>query len=193
LADAEEYTGWKGDPSGAIRSYSGVGCPPGFRNYGGLPYIGSRWHHYGYCQVAKALSGVSLIGFDNKSIATVPLPFDLAPIGGEGCHLYLSPILIIPAWVDPKSLTGRIDFELGVIPNDTTMVGAKYYEQQMVLDPEFNTLGLRASRLATCTIGGGFTGQVPGFQFVAYGPYYQLRYEWAMSYSPKLLIVEFEL
>jgi len=190
-ADAEEVPGWIGDPTGGSRVNKGVGCPPDFTNYGLYPFIGNQWHHFGYSRVKyKSLAALNLIGVSSSSFGGLPLPFDLKALGGENCSLYTDILFAVPSFTEATSRDGRVDFHLGTIPNDLNFVGAVYTEQQIVLDTGFNGLGLRMSRLATCTVGGPFVGSLDLFQFFDFGNGFSLKQQWARYYAPKGLVLE---
>ena len=192
--DAQTARGWVGAPSGGSRSYRGVGCPSDFYNYGVYPYIGFAWRHFGYSRVKnKSLPAFDILGTNDRSLGGIPLPFDLSPLGAKGCRLYTAPLLIFPSRTDSSSREGRVDFDLGIIPNDGSLVGAVYFEQQVVLDPSFNSLGVRMSRLARCTVGGPFRGSCDFFQFFDFGNGFDLKRSYARYYAPKGLVVKLGL
>ena len=192
--DAQSSPGWVGAPSGGSRTYSGTGCPPDFFNYGTYPYIGFVWRHYGFCRAdRKNLPALDILGTSASSFGSLTLPLDLAPLGAKGCKLYTGPAFVFPSHTDPSSREGRVDFDLGTIPNDPNLVGAVYYEQQAVLDPSFNSFGIRMSRLARCVVGGPFQGSCAFFQFFDFGMGFDLKQVYARYYAPKGLVVELGL
>ena len=134
-ADAENYNStFTGGPTTITPTSLGKGCPSSYNNYGYFPYPGSRIHFYGYCQASlKKLLGIDLLGTTDKSWGGIPLPFDLTPLGGPGCKLYINVVGAMTSFTDPTSPTGRIDFKWGCIPVDPTLTGASFYEQQMVV------------------------------------------------------------
>ncbi len=189
--DAQVSPGWVGAPSGGSRNYSGTGCPPDFFNYGSYPYIGYAWHHFGFSRVdRKNLPALDILGTSASKWGRLSLPLDLAPLGAKGCRLYTDPALVFPSHTDPASKEGRVDFDLGTIPNDPALAGAAYYEQQAVLDPSFNAFGIRLSRLARCVVGGPFRGSCAYFQFFDFGMGFSLKQVYARYYAPKGLVVE---
>ncbi len=193
-ADAETASGWVGAPSGGARSYSGTGCPRDFFNYGTYPYIGYVWRHYGFSRAdRKDLPALDILGTSSTHLGGIPLPLDLAPLGAKGCRLYTDPALVFPSRTDASSREGRVEFDLGVIPNDPALVGAVYFEQQVVLDPAFNSLGVRMSRLARCTVGGPFQGKCDFFEFFDFGVHFDLKQPFARYYAPKGIVVELGL
>ncbi len=169
-ADAESYSAtFKGRPVKGTYVSLGKGCPSTFTNLAYLPYPGSRLQFTGYCQAnMKKLLGVSLLGTSDKKWGAITLPFDLTPLGGPGCKLYINVVAGMTAFTDPSSPTGRIVFTWGCLPVDPTLSGQSFYEQEMVVDPSFNAIGLRVSRYRKYTIGTPFHGSVKALTFYAY-------------------------
>ena len=190
-ADAQTYTGWTGYPKGGYRRYFGQGCPWNFYNYGEYPYIGYKWYHYGLSRVyKKKLLAFDIIGSNRRKFGSINLPLDLTKFGAKGCFLYTDIISIFQSYTDPGSPEGRVDFDLGVIPNLSILVGLSYFEQQIVLDDKFNSLGVRMSRLSECRIGGPFTGKVDCLQIFDFGTGFTLENKWARFFYPKAIILE---
>ncbi len=185
--DAQSYP-WKGAPTGGIRTYSGKGCPANFYNYGVKPSVGLGLYHYGYSRAAgKALPALDVVGRSRTRAGALSLPFDLGPLGAPGCSLYLSPDLVRTGRTSPA---GYVRFDWGYVPNDPALEGGTYYEQQFVLDPSFNALGLRASRLAACTVGRGMEEIVDCLAVVGYGSAFTLKSPAATKVEAKGLILE---
>ena len=188
--DAQAYS-WKGAPWGGTRTYSGKGCPAKFYNYGVKPGVGLALYHYGYSRaVGKQLPALDVVGKSRTKMGSLSLPFDLTPLGAPGCSLYVSPDLVRIGRTEPGSSSGYIRFDWGFIPNDPALEGSVYYEQQFVVDPSFNALGLRASRLATCTVGRGLEGMVDCLAVVGYGSGFTLKSRAAVKVEPKGLVME---
>ncbi len=185
--DAQSYA-WKGAPAGGSRVYSGKGCPAKFYNFGVKPQVGLALYHYGYSRAAgKELPALDVVGRSKTGSGSLSLPFDLSPLGAPGCSLYLSPDVVR---VSRTSTSGYARFDWGYIPNDPALEGSVYYEQQFVLDPSFNALGLRASRLAACTVGRGLEEIVDCLAVVGYGSGFSLKSPAATKVEAKGLILE---
>jgi len=181
--------------AGTRREY-GTGCPTDFRNYAIYPYAGSEWHHYGHCRVASNQTPCfMLLGTNDKKFGPITLPFDLSPLGANGCNLYVDIVQVFPTLADPGSTTGEFHLELGFLPNEPFLVGASYYVQMMALHPSYNSLGLGASPGREYTIGSGFAGSTPAFCIYGYKQNAQETWNLATTggiyYSPRANIVEF--
>jgi len=186
--DAEAYE-WTGLPSGGSRTYSGKGCPEDFRNFGAKPHLGQEHYHYGNTQVlGQRLPAIDMIGIQGGG--AVPLPFDLGPLGGPGCSLYTLPVLAATGVTDETSTTGYVRFDWGFIPNDPALEGAGYQNQQIVLEPGFNGLGMRFSRLAACKVGGGLKGAPACLHVAGYGQYFSLASPAANLIEARGLVME---
>ena len=164
------YHGWYSNgPKTNTPVTKGTGCPTNYSNYGYYPYVGGRLWLYGYSRVnKKKLPGFMIIGSNDKTYGGINLPFDLTPLGAPGCKLYIDVVTTFASFTDPQSSTGYIFFRMGCIPNDKIFEGAKFYCQQLVLDPSYNALGVRMSPYRIYTIGKGFSGKGDGFCFYAY-------------------------
>lgn len=93
--------------------------------------------------------GILAFGASNTSWGTQPLPAPLDALGMTGCTLWISPDLLeqvstglgIARWTAP-------------IPNDVGLIGARFFNQFLLLDPGVNPLGVVASNASVCGIGG---------------------------------------
>ena len=72
-----------------------------------------------------------LIGFSDTVWGSIPLPWDLAPLGAVGCKLFASGELIFGF---TTSATGTFTHTLGV-PNDNSLLGLKFYNQHVIDEP----------------------------------------------------------
>ena len=95
-------------------------------------------------KVPPAAAAVALFGLSNTQWGSLPLPFDLRPIGMPGCYVYQSNNLSIPF------LAGVV--AIGV-PNSPELIGNMLHEQAVVVDPGANLLGLTTSNALTLTFG----------------------------------------
>jgi len=186
-ADAQVYP-WKGAPPGGTRTYSGKGCPADFYNYGTKPSFGLGLVHYGHSRARReGLPALDLVGRSSSRWGSSALPFDLSPLGAPGCFLYVSPDAFRTG---RTTASGYIRFDWGFVPNDPALEGGTYFEQQFVLDPSFNALGLRASRLAACTVGRGLEGRVDCLAVTGYGSGFTLKSPAATKVEAKGLVLE---
>ena len=135
-------------------------------NYGYYPYPGSPFWFYSYWRVSKAgIPAVIFIGSTDKKWGSINLPFDLAPLGAPGCHVYVDMVL---ASASKTNAGGRADFKLGLVPLDSTLTGQVFYNQQFAFDPSFNAMGMVSTYGRKYTVGTGFSGTAPGFCFYSY-------------------------
>lgn len=91
-----------------------------------------------------------LVGFSNTTLGSVPLPFDMGPIGAAGCRLYTSTDFAI-ATVTNSSGSALVSIP---IPPDGTLVGFGVYMQFFVIDPPANSLGAAVTDAAAVLFGG---------------------------------------
>jgi hypothetical protein len=81
-----------------------------------------------------------ILGFDNQTSALGPLPLNLSFVGAPGCFLRVRPDSSIFLGGSQNSAV----FSLS-IPNQSSLVGMKFYEQAAALDPTANALGATIS------------------------------------------------
>lgn len=91
-----------------------------------------------------------MIGSSHTSWASIPLPWSLAPFGGQSCSLQTSIDLIQGLATDAQG-AGSMPL---MIPNDKRLSGIRFYNQFLVIDPGANPLGLSFTQGAQATIGG---------------------------------------
>ncbi len=187
--DAQKYD-WKGYPQGGSKRYFGNACPRNYYTYGFKPYLGMPYINYGYSRVSHEALGIDILGTNTKNYQSWKLPFDIGRFGAPGCTLYVAPIMFKFAFTRMESHTGYVKFNWGYIPNDISLLGAKFYEQQFVLDYSFNAFGLRASAAAECMVGKGPSGHVKGLMVVGYGADFSLESEAGLKVEPKALVIE---
>ena len=106
----------------------------------GLPQLGNKMS-VTLDQARASSSAVLTLGFSNTLWAGIPLPFDLTPLGGTGCSLFNAIIMIMPVTTGG---TGQASLPVA-IPNDPFLLGAPFYNQWIVVDPQANSLGLAFS------------------------------------------------
>ena len=89
-----------------------------------------------------------MTGFDKDKLAGLTLPLDLGVLGMTGCKLYLAPVVFMGG----ASSGGKATFKLP-IPNDTTLLGAPFYNQVLVVDRAANAAGFTATNAGEGQIG----------------------------------------
>jgi hypothetical protein len=88
---------------------------------------------------AGGLPAILALGLSNTSFGSVPLPFDLTPLGGTGCSLYNDWIVVlVGATVAGANGAATIPVP---IPNDPTLVNSTHYSQYAFVEPTANPLG----------------------------------------------------
>jgi len=90
-----------------------------------------------------------LLGFSNTDCSLGPLPFDLGPLGIPGCSARVSVDFV--AFVLGSG--GFADCRLS-IPNNPVLVGVRFYQQALVLDPAAgNAFGAVTSDATAAVVG----------------------------------------
>jgi hypothetical protein len=79
---------------------------------------------------------VLMVGNSNETYSGIPLPFDLAGVGGPGCRLFVAPILFL-ATVTNGNGAGSISLDVSGGPPDLVL-----QLQVFALSPAANALGL---------------------------------------------------
>lgn len=133
----------------------GAGCPgsagmPQLQPLAGsLPWIGSTlqidlqnlpW------LIFRAPFG--LAGFSNTQWGSIPLPFDLTPIGMPGCQAFVDGQNIVPL----VNNFGLARWSIP-IPYSPYLVGVDLYLQGLLVDPGVNAFGMVDSNALACRIG----------------------------------------
>ena len=93
-------------------------------------------------------AAIGMIGFSNTSSLFGPLPFDLTGIGAPGCFGRVSP----NAYAVLIGAGGAATWNLP-LPNAPALLGARAYQQALVLDTGINALGIVTSDAAGFVIG----------------------------------------
>jgi len=143
---------WSG-PFSTVKWAWRVLCPGGpmqapVLGNSGLPQIGTKMSVT--LDKARAATGTVLtLGLSNTTWLGLALPFDLTFLGGPGCSLLNSIMLVMPA---TTSGTGQASMPLA-IPNDPMLMGGTFYNQWIVVDPSANALGLAFSDGGKGTMG----------------------------------------
>lgn len=90
-----------------------------------------------------------LFGVSNRTWGSLSLPFDLGVIGAPGCPVLASGELALSV---ATRTDGRGTITLD-IPNNIYMLGGRFYNQYLVVDPPANALGLAVSNAAVGVVG----------------------------------------
>ncbi len=105
-------------------------------SYSAAPVLGGAFKVLLANAPGTAAPAILLLGFSNAS----PLPVDLGFAGAAGCRLYVRPDFGLGA----AAVNGKASIPLA-IPNSTSLVGGRFYNQWFVVDSKANKLGLTAS------------------------------------------------
>ncbi len=178
-ADAVDDFSWKGEPAGAKVAYSGTSWPPGVRTYVPPPFLSSRFVHYGYVQTkGRQILVLGLVGNNTKKWGNLLLPFDLRKLGFPGGGYSTVPLLYTNAVIFVSTLSKRgkppwedwvwVELDGGFVPDDKAVAGMKYTFQMLGFYSGPGGTWAETSNLATCTVGGGFTGKSKFFTFYSY-------------------------
>ncbi|PIE23111.1 MAG: hypothetical protein CSA62_08710 [Planctomycetota bacterium] len=89
------------------------------------------------------------LGFSKKNFGPLTLPFDLTPLGGTGCSVLCSAEFTLSSVVNSK-FTASFPLQL---PNNSSLVGQRYFHQGWLLAPAANRLGMAFSNAAEVLIG----------------------------------------
>jgi hypothetical protein len=111
-----------------------------------LPIIGGTF----WLDLFGVASNVAAISFGFSSMLWNgnTLPFDLGAIGMTGCTLHASPDVVLFAPVFAGRATRG-----WVLPNNTSLIGIRFYNQGFVLDPGINPTGATVSNAGAGIIG----------------------------------------
>lgn len=103
-------------------------------------------------QLAEARASaqaVLLLGASDRTWTGLMLPFDLTPFGGIGCSVLASGELQSRVTTNAAG-TAKFVYD---IPLAITLIGVRFHNQYVIVDPGANTLGLAVSNAATGVIG----------------------------------------
>ncbi len=89
----------------------------------------------------KAYTSLALVGTSRSFFGSLPLPFDLGPLGAPGNFLYVRPTFFfsLPLTSAGGSFGGTLSLPL---PSDSWFGGAKFFGQVLFADKASNALGL---------------------------------------------------
>ncbi len=116
----------------------------------GEPRIGTTYQ-LGLAQTRPLLPVVLVTGASREQWGSIPLPFDMTPLGAPNCRVLTSFELLLGATTNPF---GQATFFLSV-PNHAALLDVSVFHQGYVLDPTFNALGVLVSGGLAARIGGG--------------------------------------
>ena len=131
----------------AFRQIGGTPAVPTILN-GNKPQIGGSFH-FELLNCARNAPTALIIGASNTMSGSIPLPFDMAPIGAPGCLLLASTDILLGMLTGPG---GDLATSLPV-PNDPSLDGQSLYLQHLIVDPGTNPLGLTSSNAGQLTFG----------------------------------------
>ena len=97
-----------------------------------------------------ATIAVLVMGFSKTAWGTISLPWNLTPIGADGCFLNVSFDLLFGVHLDAN---GRAKFTYA-IPYYPSLYGAVWHNQYFIFDQSANKLGLVFTNGGTATVGG---------------------------------------
>jgi hypothetical protein len=89
-----------------------------------------------------------MLGASNAAWSGVPLPFDLGLLGMPGCTLYTGAEI-----VTPLTATGGVASWTMTLPYDIGLIGARAYQQALIVDPGTNLLGMIVSNAGEIRLG----------------------------------------
>jgi hypothetical protein len=111
-----------------------------------VPWVGSTMQF----QVRNLPAGLALLvtGFQDQGYGATPLPFDLVGYGAPGCLVRVAP----EATLLLAGTGGVVQGSLS-IPNTFPMLGVRFYQQALSIDPSQNALGLVTSNSRLARVG----------------------------------------
>lgn len=130
----------------------GVGCagalgvPALAAAPGSLPLPGTTFA----AQISGAPLGIAVMisGLSDTASGGLPLPLPLDPIGMTGCTLFAEALVLDLLVGAGTTATWTLP-----LPGGTALLGARFFNQGLVLDPGLNALGFTISNAAVATIG----------------------------------------
>jgi len=100
-------------------------------------------------QARASAAALLCLGLSDANWAGLALPLDLAWLGAPGCRLLVS-IDHAQAVATDASGSGSLNYDL---PDNIYLLGGRFYNQYLVLDPPANTLGLALSNGGAAIVG----------------------------------------
>ena len=104
----------------------------------------------------RGFGALCMVGLDDQRFGSLPLPFDLAPIGAPGCTLWNDWVFVLPTTVGalPQATFGFGSVSLRA-PLDPGLLGQALFAQWVVPDPGRTPLGVSFSNGVVATFGPG--------------------------------------
>ena len=135
----------------SVRLLCPIGPPPTEPQFflSGNPFIGGNLE-LSLSEAADLTPALLFVGFSNTVWGGGALPFNFASLGAPQCDLLVSPDLNVPLLTDAG---GAVSLEL-TIPGLTPLVGARVFQQFLIVDPGANAGGLVTTRAYEVSIGG---------------------------------------
>ena len=131
-------------------AYSGaIGSSVPAISANGRPSLGNASYSVNVGQALPNTAGILVLGASNSKWGVIPLPLGLAALGAPKCSLLVSANLMLAVAINA---TGGASVKFP-IPNIKTLVGAKFYNQYIIVDPKANGLGLVFSNGGESKIG----------------------------------------
>lgn len=137
---AAEYAPYGSGCAGAL------GVPVLTAAPGSLPLPGTTFE----ARIAGAPLGVAVMisGLSDTQSGGLPLPLPLDPIGMNGCTLFAEALVLDLLVAGGTTTTWTL-----ALPGGAALLGLRFYNQGLVLDPAANGLGFTISNAAVATIG----------------------------------------
>lgn len=126
-----------------------AGVPTLAQSGGLLPYLGTTFPvRISNLSTSGFRVPFGLLGASKTTWSGFTLPLDLTGVGMPGCTLYTGGEVVVQLQASAGSATWGI-----AIPFDPALVGAKAFQQIVVIDPGANALGFVTSNATELTIG----------------------------------------
>lgn len=100
-------------------------------------------------QARTVAPALLLFGISDRAAMGLPLPFDLTRFGATGCTLLASNELAMPVTTTAAG-TARFQFD---VPLALRLIGARFYNQFVIVDPMANRLGIVTTNAAVGVVG----------------------------------------
>ena len=135
---------------GLVYAFRQIGATPAIPTItnSNTPLLGGSFHYELLHSARNAPTGL-IIGASNTMSGSIPLPFNMAPIGAPGCFLLASTDVILGMLTGPG---GDLANTLPV-PNNIALDGQSLYIQHFIIDPGTNPLGITTSNAGQLTLG----------------------------------------
>lgn len=128
----------------------GPGCP---NSIGTAALLNAALPRLGQTMIVNVTNvpaqlGLMITGASNTFSSLGPLPLDLTPLGVTGCSLRVGLDLLDALFTFGTTASWSLN-----IPNQTTLLGARFYQQAFVFDPPLNPFGGAMSNGAEWQVG----------------------------------------